>query len=144
MVELPQRAARGHVPVLLDEVLALSLPSQPSPELSPEGVVLALCRGLQHNDVPNVDSGLMRLFGFCTYECKAALTSRKGYKDETGKNFTKHAELWTLKGCQGFRLVGESTIIPGTPTRGALAVIAVDVDEGIGFRFASGFERTDR
>ena len=127
----------------LDEIglMGLSLPAEPTTELSPEGVVLSLCRGLQHNHVPHEDAGLERLFRFCTYECKASLTTRKGYKDPTGKRFVEHAQVYTLLGCRSFALVGESTIIAGTPTRGALATIAVDVEETLGFRFASGYER---
>jgi hypothetical protein len=125
-------------------LLAGQLPMHPCPELSPEGVVLALCRGLQQNNIPDDNAGLKRLFEFCTYECRAALTTRKGYKDPTGQRFVQHAEVWTLKGCRAFRFVGEPTVIQGTQTRGALATIAVDVDEVVGFRFASGYERTDR
>ena len=121
----------------------MDLPGDPSTELSPEGVVLTLCHGLQRNNEPLDNAGLRRLFKFCTYECRAALTTRKGYKDPTGERFVRHAEVWTLKGCQAFRLAGSSTVIPGTLTRGTLAIVAVDVDEAVGFRFASGYERTD-
>ena len=118
-----------------------SLPAEPSPDLSPEGVVLTLCRGLQQNHVPAENASLRRLFRFCTYECRAALTTRKGYKDPTGDRFVQHAEVYTLLGCSEFALVAESTLIPGTPTRGALATIAVDVAEALGFRGPSGHER---
>jgi hypothetical protein len=65
-----------------DSLLALSLPSAPATALQPKDVVQALCRGLQYNDLPSPDAGLTRLFGFATYECRAAVTARKG-KDST-------------------------------------------------------------
>ena len=37
--------------------------------------------------------------------------------------------------------IDEATIIPGTPTRGALATIVVALQQPSAFRFASGFER---
>jgi hypothetical protein len=44
---------------------ALSLPMCPSPSLSPEDVVHAICKGLQFNDVPTVNTGLpVRLMTF--------------------------------------------------------------------------------
>jgi hypothetical protein len=65
---------------------------------------------------------------FTTYLCRAALTSRKGYKSGV-ERFVEYAELYTLLGCLSFALVGEPTIIPATQTRGALASISVDVTE---------------
>ena len=50
---------------------ALSLPAQPSPDLDASDVCLAICRGLQHVDVPTKDRGFERLFYFATYECRA-------------------------------------------------------------------------
>ena len=120
----------------------LSLPSKPMPELGPEDVVRALCVGLQNADKPTANA-FERLFEFSTFECRASLTTRKGKSDVS--RFIEHAELWSLPGCVSFALsADEPTIIPGTQTRGALAVIAVEVTEQVGFRFKSGHERTDR
>lgn len=141
----PTRAvpARASLPGDFDAELAvLSLPARPSPELTPQAVVCALCLGLQHNNLPTPDAGLRRLFEFSTYECRASLTSRKGYKSGPDK-FVEHVvtNLWTLVGARSFSLCGEPTVNAGTATRGAFAVAAVDVEETLGFRFASGHER---
>lgn len=122
------------------ELAALSLPSEPATSLSPADVVSALCRGLQYHQVPTPDAGVERVYRFSTFECRAALTARRGYKSGVEK-FVQHAELWTIPGCRSFRLVGEPTIIAGTQVRGALASLAVDVVEDVGFRFRSGHRR---
>ena len=124
------------------QLAALSLPTEPSPDLSPEAVVSLLCRGLQYNDVPMIDSGLRRVYEFATFECRAALTSRKGARSGV-ERFVEFADLWTIPHCKDFRPMGEATLIPGTETRGALATMTVEVDEALGFRFRSGYERTD-
>ena len=123
------------------QLQVLSLPTAPSPDLSPSGVVHALCSGLKHNHVPSMNDGIRRVFAFTTYECRAALTSRKGYKSGVDK-FVEHASLFALPGCLDFSLAGEPSLIPATQTRGALASIRVDVVEQLSFRFASGFERS--
>jgi hypothetical protein len=125
-------------------LMALSLPAEPSEALSPNDVVSVLCRGLQHNHIPSCDTGLRRLFAFATYECRAALTARKG--KETVERFMKYAEspaLVALLGCRSFKLLGEPTVIVGTQTRGALATQVVVVEETLGFRFRSGHERPE-
>lgn len=124
------------------ELAVLSLPAKPSPCLTPEAVIVALCRGLQYNNVPTRDAGLRRLYEFCTYECRASLTSRKGYKSGPDRFVEKCVpNMWTLVGATAFALSGEPTINAGTATRGSFAVAAVDVTETLGFRFASGHER---
>ena len=125
-----------------DRLAALSLPSEPDPKLEPDGVVRAICRGLQHNDTPNPNAGLSRLFNFATYECRAALTARKG--KETEARFVRYADspaLIALLGCDSFELTQPPTVIPGTQTRGALATQIVLVREARGFRYKSGHER---
>ena len=125
---------------IAEKLTALSLPSEPSPDLTPQDVVRCLCMGLKFANVPNVGDGLRRVYHFTTYECRAALTSRKGYKSGP-ERFVKFAEMWALPGCVSFQLVSEPTIIPGTQTRGAMASVAVDVVETLAFRHKSGFER---
>ena len=138
-------ARRACAPVLqeqpdFDALSVLSLPSTPTPELSPTDVVQALCSGLKHCNTPHPGDGLRRLYHFTTYECRAALTSRKGYKSGP-ERFVQFAELHTLPGCRSFEIVGEPTLIPATMTRGAIASLAVDVVEVLLFRHKSGFER---
>ena len=118
---------------------ALSLPTDPSPELDPAAVVRTVCRGLQHADTPTPNAGLERLYRFATFECRAALTARQG--KSSVERFVEYANLYSLLRCPSFSIVGEATIIAGTQTRGALASLAVDVVEPIGFRFPSGHER---
>lgn len=127
-----------------DSLTALSLPAAPSESLMPEHVVATLCRGLQHNHVPDADTGLRRLFAFATYECRAALTARQG-KDSV-ERFVQHANspaFISLLGCKSFALCGEPTLIPGTPTRGSMATVVVEVEEDLGFRYRSGLERPE-
>ena len=76
---------------------------------------------------------------FSTFECRASLTRRKG--KSTIERFVQHAELYGLPRSRSFQL-GERTLIPATETRGAFATIPVDVEEQLGFRFPSGYERT--
>ena len=117
-----------------------SLPTDPTPELTPSEVVHAVCTSMQHCHTPSTDDGLRRLYGLTTFECRCALTTRKGAFSGMEK-FVQHAELYTLKGCLSFAMVGEPTIIPGTMTRGAICTISVDVSEALAFRGPSGFER---
>ena len=56
----------------------LSLPAVPHADLSPTGVVLTLCKGLKYSNVPTMNAGIRRVYEFTSYECRAALTSRKG------------------------------------------------------------------
>ena len=118
---------------------ALSLPTEPSSDLSPTDVVNLLCRGLQHAHTPTANHGLFRLHNFCTYECRASLTAREGYKSGP-ERFAQKAMLWALPGCHSFKLLGEPTLIPGTQTRGAMATLAVEVCEHASFYFRSGHE----
>ena len=57
-----------------EELTVLSLPEAPDASLSHTDVVEAVCRGLQHPDVPSAKAGQMRLYNFCTYDCKVCRT----------------------------------------------------------------------
>jgi len=119
------------------------LPMRPSPDLEPIEIVNACFGGLQKPNEPMLDSGYERLFNFCTYTCRKAITGRMGA--DSLANFTKHTEL--LPAVQPFtraasiRIVEEPTIIAGTPTRGTMASVGVDVFIAPAFRHASGFEK---
>ena len=121
---------------------ALSLPTEPSTDLSPTDVVTLLCRGLQHAHTPTANAGLYRLHNFCTFECRASLTAREGYKSGP-ERFAQKAMLWALPGCTSFGMLSEPSIIPGTQTRGAMASVAVEVCEQACFYYRSGHERGD-
>ena len=125
---------------------ALSLPTAPSPELPPEGVALAVCRGLQHNDVPTPGAGLARCFAFMTFECRASVTARQGAR--TPERFAQFASIpgfAALVGCSAVDIPSRPTMFEAVPpTRGAMASLVVRVRErALGRRFASGFERFD-
>ena len=66
----PERQPLDQLAFMPDELSVLSLPDAPDPSLSHTDVVEAVCRGLQHPDVPSAKAGHMRLFKFCTYDCK--------------------------------------------------------------------------
>ena len=55
-----------------------ALPMRPSPDLEPIEIVNACFGGLQQPDEPLPDAGYERLFSFCTYTCRKALTARLG------------------------------------------------------------------
>jgi hypothetical protein len=158
-VARPCAPLRSHVACLEDsELLALSLPGTPSAELSPADVILACCRGLQHVDVPTANCGLERLFRFTTYACRASLTSRRGSSGGNGceadcaahiENFVQEGtaslvqSLYPLMRCPAFS-IGESTLVPATPTRGAIATMVVAVRVGENFRHPSGFAKGEQ
>uniref|UniRef100_A0A6T8NBT7 Uncharacterized protein n=1 Tax=Hemiselmis andersenii TaxID=464988 RepID=A0A6T8NBT7_HEMAN len=125
-----------------DEFAALGLPMEPLVDLSPDDVILALNRGLRFNDVPNNNSGLERCFNFANSMCRAAVGGDGG---KTGSHvvsleqFIKYADNPTFGSMcnnQGFERE-KVNIIPGTPTRGALAtqVVSVTTQKGDVRRF---------
>lgn len=123
-----------------EQLSMLSLPGEPSPELSHMDVVEALMRGFQSPNLPFANAGAMRLHDFATTECRYTLTGCRG-RTQGREVFAKEAWLWALPGCDLFGLAETSTI-PATQTRGAMATVMVEVLEAKSFRFRSGFERT--
>ena len=120
-----------------------ALPMRPSPDLEPIEIVNACFGGLQQPDEPLPDAGYERLFHFCTYTCRKAITARMGA--DSLANFTKHTELspavQPFTRAASIRIVDEPTIIQGTPTRGPMATVGVDVFIAPSFRHASGYEK---
>jgi hypothetical protein len=120
-----------------------ALPMRPSPDLEPIEIVNACFGGLQQPDEPLPDAGYERLFHFCTYTCRKAITARMGA--DSLANFTKHTELspavQPFTRAASIRIVDEPTIIAGTPTRGPMATVGVDVFIAPSFRHASGYEK---
>lgn len=106
----------------------MQLPRRPHASLTPTDVVHTACTALLHNNVPARGDGLRRLFEFCTFECRSALTARQGAR--TVDRFVQYATspaFSELVNAAGFS-IGEPTIIAGTETRGALATVVVRVD----------------
>ena len=120
-----------------------ALPMRPSPDLEPIEIVNACFGGLRTPDDPLPDAGYERLFYFCTYTCRKAITARMGA--DSLANFTKHTELspaiQPFTRAASIRIVDEPTIIAGTPTRGPMATVGVDVFIAPTFRHASGYEK---
>ena len=110
----------------------------PRPDLEPIEIVEACFGGLQQPDEPLPDAGYERLFYFCTYTCRKAITARMGA--DSLANFTKHTELspavQPFTRAARIRIVDEPTIIAGTPTRGPMATVGVDVFIAPSFRHA--------
>lgn len=107
----------------------MQLPARPHASLSTRDVVTTLCFSLQHNHVPQPDAGLRRLWEFCTFEAKSALTARRGAR--TMERFMKYATspaFAKLVNARSFEIL-EETLIAGTPTRGDMASIIVAVDD---------------
>ena len=120
-----------------------ALPMRPSPDLEPIEIVNACFGGLRTPDEPLPDAGYERLFYFCTYTCRKAITARMGA--DSLANFTKHTELspavQPFTRAASIRIVDEPTIIQGTPTRGPMATVGVDVFIAPSIRHASGYEK---
>ena len=120
-----------------------ALPMRPSPDLEPIEIVNACFGGLRTPDDPLPDAGYERLFYFCAYTCRKAITARMGA--DSLANFTKHTELspavQPFTRAARIRIVEEPTIIAGTPTRGPMATVGVDVFIAPSFRHASGYEK---
>ena len=130
-------------PHMRTRVIRGALPMRPSPDLAPTQIVEACFGGLQTPDEPLPDAGYERLFHFCTYTCRKAITARMGA--DSLANFTKHTELspavQPFTRAARIRIVDEPTIIAGTPTRGPMATVGVDVFIAPSFRHASGYEK---
>jgi hypothetical protein len=106
----------------------MQLPARPHPDVGPSGVVHTCCLALQHNNVPTAGAGVRRLFEFCTFECRAALTARQGAR--TVERFVQYAHspaFSELVNAARFS-VSKPTLIEGTPTSGALATVIVAID----------------
>ena len=130
-------------PRVRSRVIRGARPMRPSPDLEPIEIVNACFGGLQQPDEPLPDAGYERLFHFCTYTCRKAITARMGA--DSLANFTKHTELspavQPFTRAARIRIVDEPTIIQGTPTRGPMATVGVDVFIAPTFRHASGYEK---
>lgn len=124
----------------------LSIPLEPSADLSAEDVVRAVCTGLQYNDVPESNTGLIRLYALSDLKCRSSITARQGAKSV--ERFVQYAELSLLAPLinSDAWLVQPSTLIPAppdSPTRGDLATQVVLVTNKVNFRYRSGLERPE-
>ena len=111
-----------------DELASLTLPTKPCASLAPEDVAVAVFRGLQHNNVPQKDTGYERAFNFCSWECRKAATARRGA--DTLDRFVEFSDV-LLPFLNAVKVAVEKTpegikVTPGTPTRGALCFVRVN------------------
>jgi hypothetical protein len=129
------------------------LPQTPTPNLDPRQLVDSALRAL----VPSTttppttsatitqDDALRRLFAHATYECRAALTARKG--KDCADRFVQHAPsshaLGAILRAYSYAISAETTLIAGTPTRGALATQLVAIQELASPRHPSGHLRSE-
>ena len=123
----------------------LPLPMRPDPSLSVEDVCEACIGGMREPNSPHLDAGYERLFNFMNYACRKAVTARQGA--DSLANFTKYGEVSPVIRplAQAAEVSwSETTLIAGTPTRGTMASLAVDLVLDSGFRHpTSGYERRD-
>lgn len=103
----------------------MQLPARPHPGVGPADTVFALCLGLQHNDVLAPSAGVRRLFEFCSFECRSALTARQGARSvERFVEYAHSPAFVELVNAARFS-VSAATV---TQTRGDLATVVVRVD----------------
>mmetsp|Transcript_23479 Transcript_23479/g.36236 ORF Transcript_23479/g.36236 Transcript_23479/m.36236 type:complete len:422 (+) Transcript_23479:196-1461(+) len=113
------------------DMAAFGLPSKPSPDLSAEHVVSAIVRGLQYNDIPTNNTGVVRCYEFMDLMCKKGVTGYGNIPEErTLDFFLPHAmsspKLRPFIGCESV-VMGNVSYIPGTQTRGTIATCPVKV-----------------
>lgn len=117
-----------------DPRLLLEHPMEPTPELGPVQACTAVCEGLQKNDEPALDSGILRLYNWMTGPGRVSVAPPPPKSGLQGKvtldYFVAEAAapaIGALIDCTRFELVGEPTISPGSQTRGQIATQTVDV-----------------
>uniref|UniRef100_A0A7S1Z2H3 Tim44-like domain-containing protein n=1 Tax=Trieres chinensis TaxID=1514140 RepID=A0A7S1Z2H3_TRICV len=126
------------------ELTLRNFPSKPDPSISPELVAVSCCRSLQFVDHPSPDDGLRRIFPFFTWECRKAVTARRG--GDVLERFVEHGSLSpALQPFMGATRieVGEGTLTPKTQTRGDLVSFPVKVHGAavLAFQHSSGLIR---
>ena len=113
------------------EFAARCAPMEPSQDLGPGQVVSACFRGLQFVDIPTKNAGLERCHAFMTLGARVAVTAVGRQEENRGVDvFIERGQLSpVLRPFFGASRIdiGELTEIAGTPTRGALASVALRV-----------------
>ena len=113
------------------EFAARCAPMEPSADLGPGQVVSACFRGLQFVDIPTKNAGLERCHAFMTLGARVAVTAVGRQEENRGVDvFIERGQLSpVLRPFFGASRIdiGELTEIAGTPTRGALASVALRV-----------------
>ncbi len=131
---------------------ARPLPEKPTRALAPRQLVDSALTALVPTTTAATttatitqDDALRRLFAHATYECRAALTARKG--KDCADRFVQHAPsshaLGAILRAYSYAISAETTLIAGTPTRGALATQVVAIQELASPRHPSGHLRSE-
>ena len=113
------------------EAAAASLPTLPSAILSAQEVITAIVRGLQYNDVPEPNAGLVRCYEFMDLQCKKLVTGYGNVPEErTLAKFVHYAA--TSPKIRPFMEassidIGTVSTIPPTQTRGEIATCPIRV-----------------
>mmetsp|Transcript_21985 Transcript_21985/g.32368 ORF Transcript_21985/g.32368 Transcript_21985/m.32368 type:complete len:289 (+) Transcript_21985:163-1029(+) len=127
------------------ELTLLKAPTEPSPDIPPEEIVKMCCRSLQFVDHPTENAGLERCYNFFSFECRKAVTARKG--GSSIERFCQYGllspALQPFMGARSIR-VGEGTYTPPSPpSRGALASFPVEIlgASVLTLQYQSGMDR---
>jgi hypothetical protein len=114
----------------------LKLPMEPDPELNMIDSIRVVCTGLEFNDYPTVDAGVVRLYNWLTPQGRVALAPPPPVSGtQTGvtlEYFLEHAggaALGALLSCSHWDCVGEARVMPPTNAHGALATQMIEVGD---------------
>lgn len=120
----------------LEDYAPEELPMEPEEdsEWGAPGILHIVCEGLKFNDVPEKDSGIVRLFNFLTPAGRTSFAYHLVNGIPGGvtlEYFLEHASgpaLAALGNCVAWRQIGEAQYTPGSIARGAWATILIEVD----------------
>eukprot|EP00962_Isochrysis_galbana_P004922 scaffold1354_cov111-Isochrysis_galbana.AAC.8 len=112
----------------------LKLPMEPDPELNFRDAIRVVCTGLEFNNYPTVDAGVIRLYNWMTPQGRVALAPPPPVSGtQTGvtvEYFLEHAggaALGALLSCSHWDCIGEARMMPPTNAHGALATQMIEV-----------------
>lgn len=95
----------------------------PDPDLDAETIVALCLDCLKNNDAPRTNAGLEVCFNFSSDRCRAAL----GGSLEKFIAYAANPTFGSMIDAKEWTQVSKGPVIPGTPTRGAMQTVLVDV-----------------
>ena len=113
-----------------------AMPDEPSPELEWDAAqtLETVCLGLQHNNYPEEDAGLVRLYHYLHPRGRVDIAppppkaGLQGFVSlEDFMRDAAHPALGSLLMCSNFKLIGELTVTPPGQARGAFATQMIEV-----------------
>eukprot|EP00967_Tisochrysis_lutea_P108350 scaffold167755_cov23-Tisochrysis_lutea.AAC.2 len=112
----------------------LDLPMEPDPDLGVLDAIRVVCTGLEFNDYPTADAGVVRLYNWMTPQGRVKLAPPPPQSGtQTGvtvEYFVEHAggaALGALLACSQWSFIGEPRLMPATNAHGALATQMIEV-----------------